>query len=63
MSLAEAMSGSGFLPEKMTTLAFSSATGPTDRGKLDGFALVKREVSRNLHLNDLDQDMNLFNAL
>jgi len=35
----------------------------TDRGKLDGFALVKREVSRNLHLNDLDQDMNLFNAL
>ena len=35
----------------------------TDRGKLDGFALVKREVSRNLYLNDLDQDMNLFNAL
>ena len=35
----------------------------TDRVKLDGFALVKREVSRNLHLNDLDQDMNLFNAL
>jgi hypothetical protein len=30
MSLAEAMSGSGFLPEKMTTLAFSSATGPTE---------------------------------
>jgi len=62
MSLAEAMSGSGFLPEKMTTLAFSSATRPTE-GKLDRFALVKREVSRNLHLNDLDQDMNLFNAL
>ena len=35
----------------------------TDRGKLDRFALVKREVSRNLHLNDLDHDMNLFNAL
>jgi hypothetical protein len=30
MSLAEAMSGSGFLPEKMTILAFSSATGPTE---------------------------------
>jgi hypothetical protein len=34
-----------------------------DRGKLDRFALVKREVSKNLHLNDLDHDMNLFNAL
>ena len=30
MSLAEAMSGRGFLPEKMTTLTFSSATGPTE---------------------------------
>ena len=35
----------------------------TDRGKLNRFALVNREVSRNLHLNDLDRDMNLFNAL
>ena len=35
----------------------------TDRGKLDRFALVKKEVSRNLHLNDLDHDMNLFNVL
>ena len=62
MSLVRINNGSGFLPEKMTTLAFSSATGPTEE-KLDRFALVKREVSRNLHLNDLDHDMNLFNAL
>ena len=40
----------------------AEATRPTE-GKLDRFALVKREVSRNLYLNDLDQDMNLFNAL
>jgi len=28
--LAKAMSGIGFLPEKMTTLVFSSRTGPTE---------------------------------
>jgi hypothetical protein len=60
ISLAEAMSGSGLLTGEDDHTRFLERDR-TDRGKLDRFALVKREVSRNLHLNDLDHDMKLLN--
>ena len=62
MSLAQAMSGSGLFTGEDDHTRFLERDR-TDRGKLDSFALVKREVSRNLHLSDLDHDMNVFNAL
>jgi hypothetical protein len=52
MSLAEAMSGRRIFTGEDDHTRFLERDR-TDRGKLDRFAPVKREVSRNLHLNDL----------